>query len=260
MMDGKQLKPGTVTQAKLGLVDPVGALDAVTKQFLQAYVDGQLWNQDWKASVKVGVGTNVTLTAPGAALDGVTVSAGDRFLAFGQTTGSENGIYVWNGAAVAATRATDFDNNSEVTDGAMVPIGQGTLAGKVKELTTNDPIVVGTTALVFADFIPASSSAVPTTSNKFMTASVTTADGDVASATGLAASPVNSGYVGVNINGDTPEIGNAVKTKDCYFSGDSGATARAFGAIVSGDKLYWNGSIAGYQLAATDKISFFYSV
>jgi hypothetical protein len=93
-----------------------------------------------------------------------------------------------------------------------------------------------------------------------MAASVTTTNGDVACVTGMISTPNNGSFVKVTINGDEPEIGDGVKTKDCYFSGDAGATAKAFTTIIAGDKLYWNGSIAGYQLAITDKISFEYNV
>ena len=93
-----------------------------------------------------------------------------------------------------------------------------------------------------------------------MAASVTTADGDVGCNTAMAATPTSDGYVRVFVNCDVPEIGDGVKTKDCYFSADSGATAKTIANIASGDKLYWNGSIAGYQLATTDKVSYDYSV
>jgi len=72
--------------------------------------------------------------------------------------------------------------------------------------------------------------------------------------------PASGSYISVLVNGDCPEVGNAIKTKACYFSGDSGATARAYSAVIATDKLYWNGSIAGYQLAVTDSISFEYNV
>jgi len=94
----------------------------------------------------------------------------------------------------------------------------------------------------------------PSKLNENMTASVTTADGQIATATAIAATPNN--YVQVFINGAKQVLGDGVKTKDCYFSGDGGTTARAIGSIVSGDSLYWNGSIAGFELAATDKVDF----
>lgn len=104
--------------------------------------------------------------------------------------------------------------------------------------------------------IPNSKLATPagtaSTLNKGMTASVTTADGQPATATTLGAKP--AGYPLVMVNGMGQELGDGVKTKDCYFSADGGATARAISAIASGDSLRWNGSIAGYELATTDKI------
>lgn len=99
----------------------------------------------------------------------------------------------------------------------------------------------------------------PVTSNKDMTASVTAADGDVATATALASSPASHSYIEVMVNGLKETLGDGVKTKSCYFSADSGTTARAFSAIAAGDLLYWVGSVAGYQLATTDKIDFDYN-
>jgi len=78
------------------------------------------------------------------------MAANDRFLAKDQTTGAQNGIYVWNGAAVAATRAIDADSDAEVTSGMAVTVTEGTVNNdRVYVLTTNDPITLGTTALAF---------------------------------------------------------------------------------------------------------------
>lgn len=93
--------------------------------------------------------------------------------------------------------------------------------------------------------------------NKNMVASLTTSDGDVGCATGLASSL--TGWVLVMVNGMSARVGNGVKTLDCYFSGDAGVTARTVGALQSGDLLYWNGSIAGYQLTPSDVIDFVFS-
>ena len=109
----------------------------------------QLNNRDWKQSARAGSGVNVTLATPGASVGGVTMNVGDRFLARAQTTGSENGLYVWNGAATPATRATDADANSEVTAGLAVVVTEGNDADTLWLLSTNDPIVVGVTSLAF---------------------------------------------------------------------------------------------------------------
>lgn len=100
----------------------------------------------------------------------------------------------------------------------------------------------------------------PSAANKDMTASVTAADFDEACATAIAATPGNDGYAEVMVNGMKETLGDGVKTKSCYFSSDAGVTARLIANITTGDKLYWVGTVAGYQLAVTDKIDFLYSV
>jgi hypothetical protein len=261
MMDGKQIKDGTITEAKIGALPttPSGANAPASKTYVDNQLAQSINNQDWKASVRAASAINITVASPGATIGGVTMNANDRVLLYGQSTGSQNWIYIWNGAATPMTRATDADGNSEVTPQAAVSVEEGTDANKSFRITTVGAIIVGTTAITVANFITLSGSN-PSVSNKFMVASVTTANGDAACATGIAATPSSGSFVKVTVNGDEPEIGDGVKTKDCYFSGDSGATARAFNAVVTADKLYWNGSISGYQLAATDKISFEYNI
>jgi hypothetical protein len=126
--------------------DGSAATDLVTLQQVQALVRGL----DWKPSVRVASTGNLSLASPGSSIDGVTMATNDRFLAKDQTTGSQNGIYVWNGAAVAATRALDADSSAEVTSGMAVTSTEGTANGdKVWVLTTNDPITLDTTTLVY---------------------------------------------------------------------------------------------------------------
>lgn len=128
---------------KLIKTDGTGKIDAS----LIPALDNQV---DWKDSCRVAVESNVTLATPGATLDGVTMNNGDRVLLAGQTAGAENGIYVFNGAASAMTRAADADEDAEVTSQLRTPIEEGTRANQIAYLTTNDPIVVDTTALTFA--------------------------------------------------------------------------------------------------------------
>lgn len=128
---------------KLIKTDGTGKIDS---SFLPAMDNAY----DWKESCRVAVETNVNLAAPGATIDGVTMANGERFLAAGQTAGAENGIYVFNGAATPATRSTDADTSAEVTSQLRTPISEGTRANQIAYLTTNDPIVLDTTVLVFA--------------------------------------------------------------------------------------------------------------
>ena len=91
--------------------------------------------------------------------------------------------------------------------------------------------------------------------NQTMNALSTTTDGDLACSLPIFIDP--QGKVDVYINGLNVPSGLG---KDCYFSVDNGITARVDGEELAGDKLYWNGSIAGYQLEITDKIDFDYII
>jgi hypothetical protein len=128
------------------LASPSASTDAVNK----SYVDNMSQGLDWKASVRAASTGNITLTSPGTTIDGVTMANGDRFLAKDQTTGSANGIYVFNGSGAAATRATDADTATKLTTGATTSVEEGTVnAGKTYVLITAEPITLGTTSLSF---------------------------------------------------------------------------------------------------------------
>ena len=117
------------------------------------YVDAVKVGLDFKDSVRVASTANVTISGPGAAIDGITLSSGDRVLLKDQSTGSQNGIYIFNGAASAMTRATDADADAEVTSGMFVFVEAGTVnADNGFVLTTDGTITVGSTALTFTQF------------------------------------------------------------------------------------------------------------
>lgn len=104
------------------------------------------------------------------------------------------------------------------------------------------------------------SGGVESLSNKRMPAMTTSADGQLACGIAILNTPIG-GYIGVRINGlDVPDVGDGTKLGvSCYFSGDGGASARAWEDITLGDTLWWNGSVAGYELSsATDVIEFVY--
>lgn len=84
-------------------------------------------------------------------------------------------------------------------------------------------------------------------------------DGDSA-ATGITIeyTPFQDSKVEVKVNGIVVNLGNGVKTKDCYFSNDGGATAKLIKDIEAGDELFWNETYAGYRLDPSDDIDFDY--
>jgi len=126
-----------------------GATSLVSKE----YVDAVKVGLDFKDSVRVATTANVDLSSAPAAIDGVTLSADDRVLVKNQSTGSQNGLYVFNGSGSAMTRATDADANAEVTSGMFTFVTEGTVnADSGFVLTTDGSITVGSTALAFAQF------------------------------------------------------------------------------------------------------------
>lgn len=129
-----------------GLPTPVDPTDAANKDYVDTAIEGLAWKDD----VVVGTQGNLSLTAPGSTIDGVTMAVGDRVLVRQQTTASENGIYVWNGAAVAMGRSSDASTGSELNN-AVVSVDGGTHAGTTWRCTTIDA-VIGTDDIAFTSF------------------------------------------------------------------------------------------------------------
>lgn len=156
------------SQRIVNVPSPSAASDAVPR----SYVDAVLTGLDLKASCRVattanlsvtasgsGVGKTLTATANGAiSIDGVSLSLGNRVLVKDQGTGADNGIYtvttVGDGSnPYVLTRATDADENAEVTAGLFTFIEEGTVnADTGWILVTNNAVTVDSTSLTFSQF------------------------------------------------------------------------------------------------------------
>ncbi|MCW2764031.1 MAG: hypothetical protein JWR85_4232 [Marmoricola sp.] len=142
----------------INLPNAASAQEPATLSQLQSAIEGIAW----KDNVRVRAPVNITIATPGANIDGIAMAANDRFLAPNQTTTTENGIYIWNGAAVPATRALDANTFDEL-ESAVVTVDEGTSAGVTyRQSAVNG--VIGTNAPVFTTFGTAAAAASETVS------------------------------------------------------------------------------------------------
>lgn len=139
-----------------GLAPANSAGQPVTYEQMNAAIEGIAWKDD----VRVAASVNVTIASPGASINAIALSAGDRVLLPSQTDPKENGIYIWNGAATPMTRAPDASTFDEL-EGAVVTATEGTNAGTYRQTAVNG--VIGTNNVVFTSFLTAAPAASETT-------------------------------------------------------------------------------------------------
>jgi len=116
----------------------------------------QLLDSDFKDSCRVATVENVANLSTGApnTVDGVSLAKRDRVLVKSQTNKAQNGVYfvrtLGTGSNGTWIRAVDFDTSEKVSSGVQIPIEEGTLnKDTIWQLTTNNPITLGTTNLDF---------------------------------------------------------------------------------------------------------------
>jgi hypothetical protein len=125
---------------------PNSSSDLVNK----AYADNLAAGIKWKDSVRALAFTNITLSGE-QTIDDVPLVAGDRVACIGQSPASANGIYIVVDSG-SWTRAFDFNDGPEVVSAAFF-IEEGTEYGDSAWVcTTNAPITIDSTSLVFAQF------------------------------------------------------------------------------------------------------------
>ena len=140
-----------------GALPGVAASDYVIKSQLDSAIEGLAW----KDGARVATQGNLNIAAPGASIDGIVMVANDRVLVRAQTTGTENGIYIWNGAAVAMTRALDASTFDELEQ-AVITVEEGTSAGATFRQTAVNG-TLGSTTVTFGSFGTSAPAATETT-------------------------------------------------------------------------------------------------
>lgn len=161
---------------------PTAATDAATK----GYVDTAIEGLAWKDNVRVATQANISIASPGATIDGVTMAANDRVLVRAQTAQTENGIYIWNGAATPLTRSLDASTFDEL-ENAVTTVDEGTSAGATFRQTAVNG-TLGTNNVVWGSFGTAAPAASETAAGIIEIA--TQAEVDAGTADNLAITPL----------------------------------------------------------------------
>src|ERR1035437_611242 len=109
----------TANRPLMGANDLSDVADAGSSRF-------NLSNPTLSAVAAVAV-ANVTISSPGATLDSYTLLTADEILLTAQTTGSQNGVWTWNGSTSALTRPNEFPSAGVVKRGRTVTVIKGTV-------------------------------------------------------------------------------------------------------------------------------------
>lgn len=136
--------PGTVTLN----ADPTQALQAATKQYVDAVAEGLHIH----ASVATATTASVDLSNPPAAIDGVTLTDGMRVLVKDQSNAAQNGIYVYDLDTTALVRADDYDTAGEIQAGDFVFVSGGSIYAATGWVQENNVTTLGTDPIVWDQF------------------------------------------------------------------------------------------------------------
>lgn len=137
------------SQRLTSVADPTSAQDAATRNYVDNSISGVSGGLILKGAVTCAPSTNISLSAPGATIDGVTMTSGMVVLLTGQTTASQNGPYVWTGASSTLTRAANWATSAEAVLGSFWVVESGANADTLALCTNDTAITLGTTSLTF---------------------------------------------------------------------------------------------------------------
>lgn len=188
----------------------------------------QISDIDYKQAVRVVTVSNVALTG-GAPLvvDGVTLVQNNRVLVAGQSSASQNGLFVvqtpGTGSDGTWVRSSDANVSGEIEAGMIVMVTEGLIYADTQwKLITNDPIVLGVTALTFTQ--------------NYLANSISSGSSNVV---------VNSGNVTISANGVPNVI--TVSSTGMIIQGDISVTGNVYGNNVminrGSDPDNWNTAI-----------------
>lgn len=162
------------TNATVQVPNPQSGSDAVNLGFIEDYFTGL----NEKTAVLASSSGNINLAAPGSTIGGVTMPLNGRFLALNQTNNTQNGIYIWNGASVPATRSSDANTSVELNNATVyVPDSTGTTIGATYRQITRNP-VIGTDPIIWTIYGNSVPDATTTTPGRVTLATSTNINGN----------------------------------------------------------------------------------
>jgi hypothetical protein len=202
----------------------------------------QISDIDYKQAVRVLTLTNVILSggAP-SQVDGVNLTFDDRILVAGQTTASQNGLYyvatLGSGVNGTWTRASDANATGEIAAGMIVMVTEGnTYADTSWKLITNNPIIIGTTGLVFAQ-------------NTGASFGVINANGTPVAANGVTSTAVFSSGNNLVLTGNASSDTITFAVSDTPIFTTVSATGNISGSYIIGNGSQLTGLPAGSYIA-----------
>jgi hypothetical protein len=215
----------------------------------------QIYDIDYKQATRVITVTNITLSggAP-SQVDGVNLSLDDRVLVTGQTNQAQNGIYevatVGAGSNGTWVRSSDTNVTGELLAGTIVMVTEGLIYADTQwKLVTDDPIVIGTSLLVFEQNSAFAFGNVYANGTAVLASSVgdvlTLTPGNNIQITGNNTSKtVTIGVTGISLN----SISNGTSNVNVVSSGGNvtvGVAGTGNVAVFSSDGLAITGNITG---------------
>jgi len=240
---------------------PTASTDAATKQYVDDVAQGlavhapcDVASTNTLATMSGGTvtydngtaGVGATLTISGAtltAIDGVTLTTNDRILIKDESTGANNGIYVYTSSTVL-TRADDFNTPTEMAGGDFTFVQQGTVYNDTGWVMTDPVTTVGTSTVNFVQFSGAGSF----TAGAGLTLTGTEFSVNVDGLT----TDIQGGNVVVKTSAQltTPDIGAATGTSLTATGNVSGGNLTTAGIVsatgnVIGGNVYANSGIIG---------------
>jgi hypothetical protein len=151
-----------------GVAEPVAGGDAATKNYVDNVAAGLHIHEAAHCATTntlailsggtvtydngtAGVGATLTLSSGITAIDGHTLTNGDRILVRNEANQAHNGMYVRTSATVL-TRSSDFDTAAEMAGGDFTFVEHGTLYNNTGWVQTEEVNTVGTDIVVWQQF------------------------------------------------------------------------------------------------------------